>query len=216
VELFIDTADLKEIKEAASWGILSGVTTNPSLMQRSGASFQSTIKEICKLVNGPISAEVLSEDSAGMVKEAVKLAKIHKNIVVKIPMTTDGLKAIKQLSKKGIKTNCTLIFSANQALLAAIAGATYVSPFVGRLDDIGNTGMKVVAEIVEIYRNYGFKTKVIVASIRDPMQVIQSALLGAHIATVPFPILKKMSGHALTTKGIKAFKEDAKKAKLKI
>jgi len=151
-----------------------------------------------------------------MVKEAEKLAKIHKNIVVKIPITTEGLKAIKQLSKKGIKTNCTLIFSANQALMAAIAGATYVSPFVGRLDDIGNTGMKVVAEIAEIYKNYGFKTKLIVASIRDPMQVIQSALLGAHIATVPFPILKKMSGHALTDKGIKAFKEDAKKAKLKI
>lgn len=216
MKIFLDTADIKEIREAASWGILSGVTTNPTLMFKAKANFQETIREICKIVNGPISAEVLSEEADGMVKEAEKLSKIHKNITVKIPMGIEGLKAIKKLSEKGIKTNCTLVFSANQALLAAIAGATFVSPFVGRIDDIGNNGMKIVAEIVEVFRNYNFKTKVIVASVRHPMHVVQAALLGADIATVPFEVLKKMTGHSLTDKGKKMFKQDAEKAGLKI
>jgi len=217
MKIFLDSADIEEIREAASWGVLSGVTTNPSLMKKAGASFQDSIGEICKLVPGSISAEVLSEDAEGMIKEALKLGKIHKNITVKIPMGKEGLKAIKELSKKGIKTNCTLIFSANQALLAALAGASYVSPFIGRLDDMGQQGMIVVEEIVDIFENYdAIKTKVIVASVRHPIHVIQAAELGADIATVPFAVLEKMIGHALTDKGIESFRNDAKKAGLKI
>ncbi|MFH1234930.1 MAG: fructose-6-phosphate aldolase [Candidatus Diapherotrites archaeon] len=216
MEIFLDSADINEIREAASWGVLSGVTTNPTLMQKANASFQKSIMEICNLVNGPVSAEVLSEDSENMVREAEKLAKIHKNVVVKIPMGIEGLKAIKKLKGKGIKTNCTLVFSSNQALLAAIAGADFVSPFVGRMDDIGNDGMQVVEEIVEMFYNYDFKTKVIVASVRHPLHVTESAMIGADIATVPFEILKKMAGHSLTDKGKILFKQDAEKAGLKI
>ena len=216
MEIFLDTADINEIREAASWGVVSGITTNPTLMQRAGASFQETIGEICELVNGPISAEVLSEDADGMVEEGEKLSKIHKNVVVKIPMGKEGLKAIKRLSAKGVKTNCTLVFSANQALLAALAGATFVSPFVGRLDDIGNQGMKAAAEIIQVFKNYNFETKVIVASVRHPMHVVEAALLGADIATVPFAVLEKMVSHSLTEKGKLAFKRDAEKAGLKI
>ncbi len=217
MEIFLDTADINAIREANSWGILSGVTTNPTLVAKAGhKDFKSAVREICKIVNGPISAEVLSLKAEEMIREAEKLSKIHKNVIIKIPMCEEGLKAIKALSKKGIKTNCTLVFSANQALLAAIAGADYVSPFVGRLDDIGNDGMKLVAEIVQIYRNYGFKTKIIVASVRHPMHVIEAALLGADIATVPFEVLKKMVSHAKTSEGIKRFMDDAKKSKQKI
>ncbi len=212
MKIFIDTANVEEIKEAASWGIVDGVTTNPTLISREGRDFKEVVKEICSIVDGPISAEAVSEDAAGMVKEAEELSKIHKNIVVKIPMTAEGLKATKECTGKGIKTNVTLIFSANQALLAAKAGATYVSPFVGRLDDIGESGMQLVEDIVEIFKNYGvLKTEIIVASIRHPMHVIDAGIIGAHISTVPFGVLGKMIKHPLTDKGINAFLEDWKK-----
>jgi transaldolase len=211
VKLFLDTANLDEIKELAF--IADGVTTNPTLVAREGKDFKDVIPEICRIVNGPISAEVVSEDAEGMVREAKVMAKWHKNVVIKVPMTMEGVKAIKKLSKQGIKTNCTLVFSANQALLAAKAGATYVSPFVGRLDDMGQDGMEVVAEILDVIDNYGFKTQVIVASVRHPRHVKQAALLGAHVATVPFKVFKKMFGHALTDKGVKAFLRDYKKLK---
>jgi len=216
LKIFIDSADINDIKEAASWGILSGVTTNPTLMQRAGASYQKSIKEICDVVNGPVSAEVLSEDPEEMVKQAEKLAKIHKNVNIKVPIGTEGLKVIKKLSAKGIKTNCTLVFSANQALLAAAAGATFVSPFVGRLDDIGEKGMDVAGDITKVLKNGGFKTKVIVASVRNAEHAAEAALLGADIATIPFKVLKEMAEHPLTDKGKRMFKEDAKKAGLKI
>lgn len=211
MQIFLDTAIVDEIREAASWGIVDGVTTNPSLIARSGRKFEDAVKEICSVVDGPISAEVTSDDSAGMVKEAEHLAKIHKNIVIKVPTTPEGLKAIKELSKKGIKTNATLVFSANQALLVAKAGATYCSPFIGRLDDAGEEGMQLVAEIVKIYKNYSIKTKIIVASVRHPMHVVEAAVLGADIATVPFKVLKQMIKHPLTDIGIAKFKADWKK-----
>ena len=216
MKIFLDTANIEEIKEAVSWGIVRGVTTNPTLMNRAKADYATSIKEICEIVKGPVSAEVLAQDSEGMVKEAQKLSEIDKHVNVKIPISIEGLKAIKELSALGIKTNCTLIFSANQALLAASAGATYVSPFIGRLDDIGNDGMEVVADIVQILENYDFKTEVIAASIRHPMHVLEAAMLGADIATVPFAVLQKMVQHPLTDRGIKLFLEDAKKAGLKI
>ncbi|MCD6247679.1 MAG: fructose-6-phosphate aldolase [Candidatus Diapherotrites archaeon] len=216
MKIFLDTANIEEIREAVSWGIVRGVTTNPTLMNRAKADYATSIKEICEIVKGPVSAEVLARDSEGMVKEAQKLSEIDKHVNVKIPISIEGLKAIKELSALGIKTNCTLIFSANQALLAASAGATYVSPFIGRLDDTGNDGMEVVADIVQILENYDFKTEVIAASIRHPMHVLEAAMLGADIATVPFAVLQKMVQHPLTDKGIKLFLEDAKKAGLKI
>lgn len=209
--IFVDTADLDEIKELASWGVIDGVTTNPTLIAKSGKSFKEIVDEIFNIVDGPISLEVISEDAKGMIKEARELAKIHKNVVVKIPMTTDGLKAVRQLSKEGIKTNVTLVFSANQALLAAKAGATYVSPFIGRLDDIGNEGMQIVEEIVDIFKNYNFDTKVIVSSIRHPIHVIQAARLGADAVTIPPEVIRKMVKHPLTDIGIKRFLEDWKK-----
>ena len=216
MQIFIDTANVEEIIKANSWGIIDGVTTNPSLIAKSGGDFKDTVKEIAKIVDGPISAEVLSLDAENMVKEAEQLAKIHKNITVKIPMTAEGLKAVKQLSAKNIKTNVTLVFSANQALLAAKAGATFVSPFIGRLDDMGEDGMQLIADIVEIFRNYAFETKVLAASIRHPMHVVECALLGADVATVPFAVLEKMAKHALTDKGIAKFAEDAEKSGQKI
>ena len=216
MKLFIDSADIGQIKEAVSWGVISGVTTNPTLMMRANADYQKSIREICGIVNGPVSAEVLSDNPKEMVEQAEKLAKIHKNVNIKVPVSTEGLKAIKELSAKGIKTNCTLVFSANQALLAASAGATFVSPFVGRLDDIGEPGMKAAGEIIRVLRNGGFKAKVIVASIRNQGHVTESALLGADISTVPFGILKGMACHSLTDKGIASFKKDAEKAGLKI
>ncbi|HIH98293.1 MAG TPA: fructose-6-phosphate aldolase [Thermoplasmata archaeon] len=211
MKIFIDTADIKEIKEIASWGVLDGVTTNPTLIARAGLGFKETINEICKIVNGPISVEVTSTDAEGMIKEARKLAKIHPNIIIKIPITPDGLKATKRLSKEGITINMTLVFSANQALLAAKAGAGYVSPFIGRLDDIGNEGMQVVRDIAQIFKQNGVKTKLLVASIRHPIHVIEAAKLGADVATIPPPVIRKMVTHPLTSKGIEKFLEDWKR-----
>ena len=207
-QIFLDTADVEQIRKAHSWGVIDGVTTNPTLVYRTGRSFKECIHEIVSIVDGPISAEVVSLDAEGMIKEARELSKIHKNIVVKIPITPEGLKAIKVLSKEGIKTNATLCFSANQAILVAKAGATYVSPFIGRLDDMGHVGMDVVRDIVQAFNNYDFKTKVIVASIRHPLHVIDAAKIGADIATVPFNVLEKMVKHAKTDEGIKRFLDD--------
>lgn len=211
MKIFIDTANLEQIREINSWGILDGVTTNPTLVAKEGCDFRSRIEDICKIVDGPISAEAVSTDHDGMVKEARELAKMHKNIIVKIPMTDEGLKAVKILSKEGVRTNVTLVFSPNQALLAAKAGATYVSPFVGRLDDISHDGMALVRDIVTIYRNYGFETQVIAASIRHPVHVTEAALAGAHVATVPYEVLKKMLRHNLTDEGIQKFLKDWEK-----
>jgi len=208
MKFFIDTANIEEIKEANAMGMVDGVTTNPSLIAKEGRDFKEIITEICRIVDGPISAEVISLDTEGMVREARDLAKIHPNIVVKIPMTVEGLKAVRLLSAEEIKTNVTLIFSPLQALMAAKAGATYVSPFVGRLDDLSQEGMLLVEQIVGIYSNYAFDTEVIVASIRNPLHVLDSALIGADIATIPFNVLKKLASHALTDKGIKAFLDD--------
>lgn len=216
MKFFIDTANVDEIKEANKLGIISGVTTNPSLIAKEGRDFIEVVKEITTIVDGPISAEVISTDSEGMVKEARELAKIHKNIVIKIPMTAEGLKAVNVLSKEGIKTNVTLVFSATQALLAARAGATYVSPFVGRLDDISTDGMSLISQIVQIFRNYGIKTEIIVASVRTPMHVLEAAKLGADIATVPYKVIMQMVKHPLTDIGIERFLKDWENAKLKI
>lgn len=208
MKLFIDTANIEEIKEANSWGILDGVTTNPSLVAKEGRDFQEVIKEIAGIVDGPISAEVISLEADGMVKEGEELAKIHKNVVIKVPMTKEGLKATKRFAEMGIKTNVTLVFSANQALLAAKAGASYVSPFLGRVDDIGTEGMQLIHEIVQIFDNYGFDTEIISASIRHPLHVTDAALAGSHVATVPFKILKMMTDHPLTDIGIEKFLSD--------
>jgi len=208
LKIFIDTANVEEIRRAASWGIVDGVTTNPTLIAKEGRDFRQVVKEICEIVDGPISAEVISLESERMIAEAIDLAKIHKNIIIKIPMTSEGLKAIKELSKKGIKTNCTLIFSANQAIMAAKAGATYVSPFVGRLDDRGERGMAVVEDIAKIYKNYNIKTQIIVASVRNTQHVVESAKCGADIATIPFKVLEQMLKHELTDIGIQKFLDD--------
>ncbi len=208
MQLFLDTANVKEIEEISSLGVISGLTTNPSLLAKERVEIEQVIDDILALVNGPISLEVLSERADDMVIEARKLAGIHKNIVVKIPMTVEGLKAVKVLASEGIATNVTLIFSANQALLAALAGATYVSPFAGRLDDVGQDGMALVEEIVEIFELHGIGTKVIAASIRHPQHVTQAAQAGAHIATVPAGVVRQMVGHPLTDKGIERFMAD--------
>ncbi|MGA7146743.1 MAG: fructose-6-phosphate aldolase [Desulfobacterales bacterium] len=213
MKFFIDTANVDEIKEAHSMGMVDGVTTNPSLIAKEGRDFEEIIKEICEIVDGPISAEVVSTDTEGMLEEARKLSKIHNNIVVKIPMIVNGLKAARKLAEEGIKTNVTLVFSPLQALMAAKAGATYVSPFIGRLDDISQEGLLLVEQIVEIYGNYAFDTEVIVASIRNPLHVLESALMGADIATIPFSVLNKLAAHPLTDKGLKAFLDDWNKAK---
>ncbi|QTA87415.1 fructose-6-phosphate aldolase [Desulfonema magnum] len=213
MKFFIDTANIDEIKEAHAMGMVDGVTTNPSLIAKEGRDFEDIIKEICEIVDGPISAEVISLETEGMVTEARHLAKIHDNIVIKIPMTVDGLKATRQLFEEGIKTNVTLVFSPLQALMAAKAGATYVSPFVGRLDDISHDGLVLTEQIVNIYENYGFDTEIIVASVRNPLHVLESAILGAHIATIPFNVLAKLAAHPLTDKGIKAFLDDWNKSK---
>jgi len=213
MKFFIDTANINEIKEANDMGMVDGVTTNPSLIAKEGRDFEEIIKEICEIVDGPISAEVVSTDTDGMLGEARKLSKIHNNIVIKIPMLVDGLKATRKLSEEGIKTNVTLVFSPLQALMAAKAGATYVSPFIGRLDDISQEGLLLVEQIVEIYSNYAFDTEIIVASIRNPLHVLESALMGADIATIPFNVLSKLAAHPLTDKGLKAFLDDWNKAK---
>lgn len=211
MKIFLDTANVDEIREAAEWGIIDGVTTNPSLIAREGRKFKEVVEEICEIVDGPISAEVVSEDAKKMIKEARELAKIHENITIKIPMTPEGLKATRELAIRGIKTNVTLVFSANQALLAAKAGATFVSPFVGRLDDGGHDGMQLVRDISHIYTNYAFDTEIIVASVRHPIHVVDSAKTGAHIVTVPFKVLKQMAKHPLTDIGIERFLSDWEK-----
>jgi transaldolase len=210
MKFFIDTADVKEIREAHDLGLVDGVTTNPSLIAKSGRKFKDVIKEIVSIVDGPISAEVIALDAPGMIKEGKELAKIHKNIVVKLPMTPEGLKACKALTDKGIKTNVTLIFTSMQALLAAKAGATYVSPFVGRLDDISQDGMGIIEEIRAIFDNYGYTSEIIVASIRNPIHVLNSALIGADICTIPYSVMLQLSKHPLTDAGIKKFLEDWK------
>ncbi len=211
MKFFIDTADVNEIREAESLGILDGVTTNPTLISRTGRAFKETIEEICTIVKGPVSAEVVSVDAEGIIKEGRELAKIADNIVVKIPLIKDGLKAVKALTSEGISVNVTLCFSSNQALLAAKAGGTYISPFVGRLDDKGHTGMDVVDEIRTIYDNYDFDTEIIVASIRNPLHVRDAALMGADIVTVPFDVFNKIVQHPLTDEGLKKFLEDWEK-----
>lgn len=216
MKFFIDTANVEEIKEANDLGVICGVTTNPSLIAKEGRDFIEVVKEITEIVDGPISAEVISLDTEGMVKEAEKLVQIHKNIVIKLPMTEEGLKATKILSQKGIKTNVTLIFSSVQALLAARAGATYVSPFVGRLDDIGQNGMDLIAEVVEIFNTNNIETQIIVASVRNPIHISQAAALGADIATVPLKVIKQMTKHPLTDKGIENFLKDWESASLKL
>ena len=213
MKIFVDTADVKAIRELAEMGVIDGVTTNPSLVAKQGKSFTEMLKEVAKIVDGPISAETVSLDAEGMLREAEELAKIHKNIVIKVVNTPEGLKAVKELSRRGIKTNVTITFSANQALLAAKAGATYVSPFVGRLDDIGEDGMQLIRDIVQIYRNYDFKTQVLVASVRHPMHIVEAAKIGAHAATIPPEIIYKMFQHPLTDIGIKKFLEDWEKVK---
>lgn len=208
MKFFIDTANIDEIKEAQSMGMVDGVTTNPTLIAREGGDFKTIIKEISTIVDGPISAEVISLDTDGMVDEARELAKIHDNIVIKVPMTIDGIKATRILASEAIKTNVTLVFSPLQALMAAKAGATFVSPFVGRLDDLAQEGMLLVDQIVEIYGNYGYTTEIIVASIRNPLHVLDAALMGADIATIPFNVLAKLAAHPMTDKGIQAFLKD--------
>jgi len=208
MKFFIDTANIDQIKDANDMGMVDGVTTNPSLIAREDGEFKEIIAEICSIVKGPVSAEVISLEYDGMVSEARELAKIADNIAVKIPMTVEGLKAVKTLTDEGIKTNVTLVFSALQALMAAKAGATFVSPFVGRIDDLAQEGMGLVEEIVQIYANYDFDTQVIVASVRSPLHVLDSALLGADIATIPYGVLKKLAAHHMTDKGIDAFLSD--------
>ena len=211
MKIFIDTANIKEIKEAADLGLIDGVTTNPSLVAREKKPSEELLKEICAIVRGPVSAEVISLDHEGMVKEARALTQIAKNIVVKIPLIKEGLKAVKALSGEGIRTNVTLCFSANQALLAAKAGADYVSPFIGRLDDISQPGMELIRNIKAIYNNYGFKTQIIVASVRNPVHVMDAALCGADIATIPFAVIEQLIKHPLTDIGIQRFLEDYRK-----
>jgi transaldolase len=213
MKFFIDTANLEEIKKAWDLGVIDGVTTNPSLLAKEDKEPISLLKQICEIVDGPVSAEAISLDYEEMLKESLELSKIHKNIVIKIPMTEDGLKTVKKLSQEGIKTNVTLIFSPTQALLAAKAGATYVSPFVGRLDDISHFGMDLIRDIQIIFENYGFDTEVIVASIRNPLHVLEAARIGADIATIPYSVIKQLIKHPLTDIGIEKFLKDWEKIK---
>ncbi|OGW34835.1 MAG: fructose-6-phosphate aldolase [Nitrospirae bacterium GWD2_57_9] len=215
MKFFIDTANVKEIREAASFGVVDGVTTNPSLIAKEGRDFKQVIAEICSIVDGPISAEAVSLEADNMVAEGTELAKLHRNVVVKLPMTKDGLKATKVLAAKGIRVNMTLVFSPSQALLAAKVGAAYVSPFVGRLDDISHFGMDLVRQVIEIYENYGYTTEVIVASVRNPLHVVDAALAGAHIATIPFNVIDQLVKHPLTDIGIEKFMADWKKLERK-
>ncbi len=213
MEFFIDTGDINEIKTAYSWGFVDGVTTNPSLVAKTGKNQMDLIREIAEIVDGPISAEVIALDAPGMIAEGTELAKIHKNVVVKIPMTKDGMIACKHFTKNNIKTNVTLVFSANQALLAAKNGATYLSPFIGRLDDIGQTGMDLIGEIRQIYNNYGFETKILAASIRHTQHVKEAALLGADTATIPLKVIEALLYHPLTKSGLDQFLADHAKSK---
>ena len=211
MKFFIDTADLGEIREASDMGVLDGVTTNPSLMRKAGGTdFHQHILKICEIVDGDVSAEVISTDYDGIMAEALPLAELHENVVVKVPMILDGVKAIKTLSSQGIKVNCTLCFSPTQAIIAAKAGATYISPFVGRLDDVSTSGMDLIDQIVTIYNNYGFETEVLVASVRHPMHVVEAALLGADVATMPLSVIKQLIKHPLTDVGLEKFISDWK------
>ena len=211
MKFFIDTANIEEIKKAHAMGMVDGVTTNPSLIAKEGKRLEEIVPMICEVVNGPISVEVLSDRYDDMMKEALTRAKIHTNVTIKLPMTLDGLKAVKTLSAQGIKTNVTLTFSPTQALLAARAGATFVSPFVGRLDDISHIGMEIVGQILDIYNNYDFKTEVLVASVRSPIHVLDAARMGAHVATMPYSVIEQLVKHPLTDIGIERFKNDWKK-----
>ncbi len=211
MKIFIDTANIAEIRECADQGVIDGVTTNPSLVAKSGRKFRDVLVEICDVVKGPVSAEVVSTKADDMMKEAREYAKIAPNIVVKVPLIAEGLKAVKRCTEEGIKTNVTLCFSPMQALLAAKAGASYISPFVGRLDDISHVGMDLIRQIMTIYKNYGYATEVLVASVRTPVHMIEAALCGAHVATVPYPIIQQLVKHPLTDSGLKKFLEDWEK-----
>jgi transaldolase len=208
MKFFLDTANVKEIQEAADMGVLDGVTTNPSLVSKEGRPFRTILDEICRIVNGPISAEVVSVDMDGMLKEGRELAKIHKNIVVKLPTILEGLKACKRLTGEGTRVNMTLAFSPSQALLAAKAGASYISPFIGRLDDVSQSGMEIIRQIKTIYGNYGYKTEILAASIRHPMHIVEAALAGADVATMPFSVIQQLVRHPLTDVGLKKFLSD--------
>src|SRR5512134_1298811 len=213
MKFFIDTANLEEIREAASYGLLDGVTTNPSLLSKESGDPRAILREITKLVDGPVSAEVTALDAAGMIAEGLELKKIAENIVVKVPMTLEGLKALRSFSEQGVQTNCTLVFNAVQALMAAKAGANFASPFVGRLDDISTDGMELIEQICTIYRNYGFDTEVLVASVRHPIHVVQAALLGADAVTIPANVLRQLAKHPLTDIGLERFLADWEKVK---
>ena len=208
MKFFLDTANVEEIRTAAEYGLIDGVTTNPSLVSKEGRAFKDILLEITQIVDGPISAEVVSTDTPGILREAYDLAKLHRNIVVKIPMIKDGMKALKQLSKDGIRTNVTLVFNPNQALIAAKLGATYVSPFVGRFDDVSEVGMNLIADLVKIFSNYRFSTQILVASCRNPLHIREAALLGAHVATMPFKVLEQLLKHPLTDVGLERFLTD--------
>jgi transaldolase len=211
MKIFIDSGDLNEIRDAAAMGVVDGVTTNPTLVAKAGRPLAALIADICEIVDGPISAEVISTDCEGIVREGRVLAKIHKNVVVKVPLIAEGIKAVKIFTQEGIKTNVTLCFSAPQGLLAAKAGATYISPFIGRIDDIGGNGMELIGQLVQIYKNYGFTTQVLAASIRHPVHVVESALAGAHVGTLPHKVILQLLEHPLTSSGLEKFLADAKK-----
>ncbi len=213
MKFFLDTANIEEIRDAAEYGLIDGVTTNPSLVAKEGRDFKDILRDIAKIVDGPISAEVVSIDCAGMLREAHDLAKVHKNIVVKIPMIKEGMKALKQLSSEGVHTNVTLVFSPNQALVAARLGATYVSPFVGRLDDVSEAGMELIGDLVQIFQNYSFPTQILVASCRHPVHIKQAALFGAHVATMPYKVLEQLLKHPLTDVGLERFLKDWEKVR---
>lgn len=213
MKFFLDTADVEAIRKAVELGMCDGITTNPTIIMKSGRDHKAVIQDIAKVVDGPISVEGIGETAEDIVREATEFSKWAKNVVIKVPMTKEGLKAVRQLSAKGVKTNVTLVFSASQALLAAKAGATYVSPFVGRLDDVSENGMGLICDILQVFANYEFETEVIVASVRHPLHVLEAAKLGAHIATIPPDVMEKLWAHPLTDKGIKAFKEDHEKHK---
>jgi transaldolase len=211
MKFFIDTGDVKEVKEAHAMGLVDGVTTNPSLIAKSGRKYKDVVVELCEIVNGPISAEVLSTDYDGMMSEAHEWHKLHKNIVVKLPLIADGLRAVRSCTEEGIRTNVTLCFSPNQALLAAKAGASFISPFIGRLDDISEKGMDLIEKIVTIYQNYQYDTEVLVASVRNPVHVVDAALIGADVCTIPFSVMQQLVKHPLTDAGLQKFIEDGKK-----
>jgi transaldolase len=213
MKFFLDTANIDEIRQAAECGLIDGVTTNPSLVSKEGRDFKEILRDITKIVDGPISAEVVSTDCAGILREAYDLARIHENIVIKVPMIREGMKALKQLSGEGIRTNVTLVFSANQALIAAKMGATYVSPFVGRMDDVSEVGMNLIADLVKIFRNYNFPTQILVASCRSPLHIREAALLGADVATMPYKVLEQLLMHPLTDLGLARFLKDWEKVR---